>query len=360
MDKENRTPQEDLFKAEEKIKSPGGSRLTMWVLISIGILVILGIFTISPYMVKGTEKAVTIRIPKGATITHVKDTLTKYYGEEYTGRVLKLLKLGGFKPEERYGAYDLPSGTSAFAAMRKLSRGGQSPVRLTINGFRSIPFLAERISAKMDFSADDFIKAATDSAFLAKYGLNRENALALFVDDTYEAYWTSTPEEVLKKFGENYQNLWSEGRVEDAKDLGLEPAEMMVLASIVDDETNQDREKGRIGRLYVNRLESNMKLQADPTVKFALQDFAIRRVTKDHLKVDSPYNTYMYAGLPPGPLRTTSRKTVTSILQSKPSTDLYMCAREDFSGNHNFAATYDEHLENAKRYQAALDERGIK
>ena len=341
-------------------KRHGGSLLTLWVLIGIGIMVILGIITITPYMVKGTEKAATIRIPKEATIDHVRDTLTKYYGEDYTGRVLKLLTLGGFKPEERYGAYDLPKGTSAFAAMRKLSRGAQSPVRLTINGFRSLPYLAERMSVKMDFSEEEFIKAATDPAFLAKYGLTPESSLALFVDDTYEAYWTSTPREVLEKIGTNYQNLWNEGRVEMAKDLGLKPVEMMILASIVDEETNQDREKGRIGRLYVNRLDNGMKLQADPTVKFALQDFTIRRVTKDHLKVDSPYNTYMYAGLPPGPLRTTSRKTVTAILQSAPSNDLYMCARPDFSGNHNFAATYEEHLENAKNYQQALDERGIK
>ena len=343
-----------------KAHPTGGNRVALWVLISIGILVILGIFTITPYMVSGSEKAATIRIPKEATLDNVKDTLTKYYGEEYSGKVMKLLQLGGFDPKERYGAYDLPEGASAFATMRKISRGGQSPVRLTINGFRSLPYLAERISAKMDFSEDDFIKAATDSTFLAKYGLNKENALALFLDDTYEVYWSSTPQEVLEKIGENYKNFWSEGKVDDAEDLGLTPAEMMILASIVDEETNQDLEKGRIGRLYINRLDVNMKLQADPSVRFALQDFTIKRVTNEHLKFDSPYNTYMYAGLPPGPLRTTSRKTVNSILQSKPSQDLFMCAREDFSGFHNFSTTYEEHLENAQRYQKALDERGIK
>lgn len=334
--------------------------ISFWVLVSIGILVILGIFTITPYMVKGTEKAETIRIPKEATIEHVRDTLTKYYGEDYSGKVIKLLKLGGFNPDERYGAYDLPKGTSAFAAMRKLSRGAQSPVRLTINGFRSLPFLAERMSVKMNFTADEFMKAATDPEFLEQYGLDPESALAFFVDDTYEVYWNSTPHEVLEKIGANYNNLWSEGRVTDAENLGLTPKEMMILASIVDEETNQDREKGRIGRLYVNRLDNGMKLQADPTVKFALQDFTIRRITNEHLKTESPYNTYKYQGLPPGPLRTTSRKTVTEILQSKPSNELYMCARPDFSGNHNFAATYEEHLENAKRYQQALDDRGIK
>lgn len=361
MDTEKKHTEKEEMKKDKKAKrASGGSRLTLWLLVSIGILVIVGIIAITPYMVKGSHYAATIRIPKNATITNVKDTLTKYYGEDYTGKVMKLLKLGNFKPEERYGAYDFPEGTSAFAVMRKLTRGGQSPVRLTINGFRSIPFLAERISAKMDFSTEDFIKAATDSTFLAQYGLNKDNALALFVDDTYEVYWTSSPEEVLKKIGENYQNLWSEVRVEDAKDLGLKPVDVMIIASIVDDETNQDREKGRIGRLYINRLDTNMKLQADPTVRFALQDFTIKRVTEEHLKFDSPYNTYKYAGLPPGPLRTTSRKTVTSILQSQPSNDLYMCAREDFSGHHNFAPTYEEHLKNAKRYQAALDERGIK
>ncbi|MDE6028396.1 MAG: endolytic transglycosylase MltG, partial [Muribaculaceae bacterium] len=130
--------------------------------------------------------------------------------------------------------------------------------------------------------------------------------------------------------------------------------------SIVDEETNAKEEKGAIGRLYINRLKKGMKLQADPTVRFALNDFTIRRVKGEHLKADSPYNTYRYPGLPPGPIRTTGKTTIDLLLDSAPNDYLFMCAKEDFSGTHNFASTYAEHQENARKYQKALDVRGIK
>lgn len=335
-------------------------RITFWILVIMAIIIVAGMLTISSYMVQGSDRDVTIRIPRDATMDNVTDTLNKYFSEDYTKKVEKLLLISGFDPKERHGSYLLPKGATPFATMRKISRGSQTPIRLTVNGFRTLDYLAERISKKMEFTPGEFLKAARDPQFLAQYGLTPEQALSLFLDDTYEVYWTASPQEVLQKIGDNYNAFWSEGRKKQAADLDVTPAEMMILASIVDDETNQVLEKGRIGRLYLNRLDKGMKLQADPTVKFALNDMTLRRITVDHLKVDSPYNTYMYAGLPPGPLRTTSRKTLTEILNSPPSSDLYMCAREDFSGFHNFAADYDQHLDNARRYQDELDKRGIK
>lgn len=338
-----------------------GHKILLWLLISVALLVGLGMLTIAPYMMEGSEHDVTVRIPKNATMENVEDTLRKYFPERYADKVTRLMNLYGFKPESRHGLYELPKGATPFATMRKLSRGGQNPVRLTINGFRSLPYLSERMALKMEFSADDFYKAATDSAYLAKYGLTPEQALSLFMEDTYEVYWTYTPNEVLDKIGQNYLAYWHPGRREVAEDeLRLTPAEVMTVASIVDEETNQVLEKGRIGRLYVNRLDKSMPLQADPTVRFALNDYSIQRVTNAHTRFNSPYNTYIIKGLPPGPIRTTSRQTLDEILRSQPSTDLYMCARPDFSGFHNFASTYDEHLANARRYQEALDERGIK
>lgn len=344
---------------EEK-KLHHGSRNTLWVLVVLVCLIGGGFLVIAPYMMMGSDSDVTFRIPANASIQNIEDTLSKYYDSRYTGKVMNLLRLQNFNPAERHGSYKLPKGATPFATMRKLTRGGQNPVHITINGFRSLPYLAERLSLKMEFSPEEFLKAANDSTFLAQYGLTPKQALALFMDDTYEVYWSATPEEVLKKIGDNYKDYWAEGRVKLAEDMGVTPAEMMTLASIVDDETNQELEKGRIGRLYLNRLDCNMKLQADPTVRYALQDFTIRRVTNEHTKVDSPYNTYMYLGLPPGPLRTTSRNTVSAILNSEPSSDLFMCARPDGSGFHNFAANYEQHLENAKSYHDHLDERGIK
>lgn len=325
------------------------------------VLICAGMLAIAPYMMKHSESDVTFRIPRGATMQNVTDTLDKYFPEGYRDKVVKLLGIFGFDPAQRNGMYTLPKGATPFATTKKLARGAQSPVRLTINGFRTLPYLAERMGLKMEFPAEEFLKAATDSAYLAQYGLKPSQALSLFLEDTYDVYWNASPREVLDKIGANYKAYWNEGREEIAVDeFHLSPAEMMTLASIVDEETNQILEKGKIGRLYANRLDKGMKLQADPSVRYALGDYTIRRVTADHLKVDSPYNTYRNDGLPPGPLRTTSRKTLDEILRSEPSTYLFMCARPDFSGFHNFASTYDEHLENAHAYQAALDERGIK
>lgn len=353
-------------KQVEKIRNRRPSRhsgtgVLLWILIALAVLICAGMLTIAPYMMNGSEADVTVRIPRNATMQNVTDTLNKYYPEGYAKKVVNLLTIYGFEPTERHGLYVLPKGATPFATMRKLSRGAQTPVRLTINGFRSLPYLSERMARKMEFSSDDFMKALNDSAYLAKYDLKPGQALALFLEDTYDVYWTATPYEVLDKIGQNYTTFWTSGKKEVARDeLDLSPAEMMILASIVDEETNQVLEKGRIGRLYVNRLDKGMKLQADPTVKFALGKFELQRITGEHLQTDSPYNTYRVTGLPPGPIRTTSRRTLEEILQSKPSADIYMCARPDFSGFHNFAATYDEHLQNARRYQEALNERGIK
>lgn len=345
---------------KNKRKLHHGSRLTLWILLSVAVLIATGLITIAPFMVNGSSRDVTFRIPHGASMDNVKDTLDKYFDEDYSRKVMRLMQLYGFKPEERHGLYELPKGATPFATMRKLARGSQTPVRLTINGFRSLPYLAQRMGLKMEFSPEEFLKAATDSAYLTKYGLTPEQALSLFLEDSYDVYWTATPEEVLDKIGNNYLGFWSEGKREVAEGLDLTPAEMMTIASIVDEETNQKLEKGRIGRLYINRLDKDMKLQADPTVRFALNDFTIKRVTQEHLNVDSPYNTYRHAGLPPGPIRTTSRATLQAILDSQPSEDLFMCARPDFSGFHNFSSNYEDHVKNALLYQHALDERGIK
>lgn len=346
--------------AKNKKQLHHGSRLTMWILLSVAVVIVLGLVTIAPYMMKKSEADVTIRIPANATEQQVKDTLDKYYPEDYARKVMHLMNLYGFDPASRHGLYIIPKGATPFATSRKIARGGQDQIEIRFNAFRSVDYIAERLANKMEFSKEEFLAKAKDPEYLSKYGLNPDNALALFLDDSYYVYWSATPEEVLDKIGENYRNFWNEGRLELAQINGLTPAELMIVASIVDDETNQADEKGRIGRLYINRLDKEMPLQADPTLKFALGDFALRRILNEHKSVDSPYNTYKYKGLPPGPLRTTSRTTVNSILQSDPSTDIFMCARPDGSGYHNFASTYEEHLKNASEYHDYLDEKGIR
>lgn len=332
----------------------------LFLLLGLTVCITVFLAVLYPAIMVGSPQEANIKIPEGATTETVRDSMEKYLGKDYTSKVMRLVKLRRTDFSKRTGAYTLAKGTNALGAMRKLTSGAQTPVRITINGFRSMPLLINRVSRKMGFAEDSLRNALNDRELLAEYGLTPENAMALFVDDTYEVYWNTSARDLVRKVGDNYKFLWSEGRVRKAAELGLTPADVMIIASIVDEETNKEAEKGTIGRLYINRLHNNMRLQADPTVRFALGDFTIQRITKADLQKDSPYNTYLHAGLPPGPIRTTSAATVLSVLDSKPNNYLYMCAREDFSGRHNFAATYDEHLANAVRYQAALDELGIK
>lgn len=346
----------DLRQASDSLSGRRFRMVALWLLAAV---VILGCVSMLPMMVSGADRDAVIRIPADATEKNLADSLTRYLGEAYSDKVMKLVRMRKINIKERHGAYMIPKGTSPFRAMRKLGRGAQQPVRLTINGFRSLDTMAERIAARLDSNKEELLKAFTDEKNLAPYGLTSAQAPALFLDDTYEVYWTATPEELMKKIGENYLNVWNDERRKKAEALGLSPADVATIASITDEETTKKDEKGRIGRLYINRLNKGMRLQADPTVRFAAGDFTIRRVRKEHLNVESPYNTYRHAGLPPGPIRTTGVETIDLILDSKPSDDLYMCAREDFSGYHNFASEYGEHMQNALRYQHALDTRGI-
>lgn len=338
---------------------PGRRRVWGWIAGAVALAAVVCAIVIAPYFLSGTASAAIIKIPREATSASVNDSLAKYFGADYASRTSRVFRTLVKDPASRYGAYDIPEGTSPAAAARILARGMQTQYTLTINGVREFRPFADRIAAKFDFSGDELRAALDDSELMQSYGLTTEQAPALFLNDTYYLYWTDTPRQIIEKVGANYRRVWNEERTAKAKALGLTPAEVMVIASIVDEESNQISEKGRIGRLYINRLNSHMRLQADPTVRYALHDFTIKRVTGAHLQAPGPYNTYRVYGLPPGPIRTTSVPTIDAILNSEPSTDLYMCAREDFSGFHNFASDYETHMANARRYQKALDRLGI-
>lgn len=323
------------------------------------LILILAVVCALPLLFGFASNDATIRIPANATSAQLRDSIAKYLGDSYADKTMRFVRVFGTEFHDRHGAYLIEKGTLSFSAARKLMRGGQHPVRLTINGFRKESTLIEKVSAKFDFSADSLEKALASPQFLRESGHTRRQAMVIFVDDTYDFYWSDSPRHVVDVLRKNYEKLWNDERRGKAAALGLSADEIMIVASIVDEETNKQDEKGRIGRLYINRLKRGMKLQADPTVRFALDDFTIKRVTANHLKVNSPYNTYRYAGLPPGPIRTTSVRTIDAILDSSPSDDIYMCAKEDFSGYHNFASDYAGHQVNARRYQQQLDRQGI-
>ena len=299
-----------------------------------------------------------VRIPSDASKEQLRDSISKYLGEPYAKKVSRLVGLRGTDLRSRHGAYLIEAGMSPLDAARRLTSGPQEPLTITINGFRLLPVLEEKVAARFDFTQDSIASVLADAGTLKEYGLTPEQALSLFINDSYQFFWNASPAEVVKKVGAHYDEVWTTERKAKAKALGLSPADVMTLASIVDEESSKLDEKGAIGRLYINRLQRGMKLQADPTVRYAGGDFSVKRI-KNPNSVESPYNTYIHMGLPPGPIRTTSVETIDAILDSKPHDYIYMCAKEDFSGYHNFASTYAEHQANARRYKRELDRRGI-
>ncbi len=258
----------------------------------------------------------------------------------------------------RTGRYEVLPSDCAVTLYRKLRNGTQAPLMLVVPEVRTADRLAALLSQRLMPDSLDFVNALTDSATCATYGQQPTTMLCLFVPNSYEVYWDISVEQLLARMQRESEAFWAE-RQALADTIGMTRTEVMTLASIIDEETANDAEKPLIAGMYINRLRIGMPLQADPTVKFALQDFTIRRIRKKMLEVDSPYNTYKYAGLPPGPIRIASVAAIDAVLHYVRHDYIYMCAKEDFSGTHRFAATYSEHQQNAARYAKALNARGI-
>lgn len=258
------------------------------------------------------------------------------------------------------GAYRLTPGMTARQIVNILSRRIETPVRLTFNNVRLKEDLAGRIARYLMTDSTQIIDMLNDSVVCRNYGTTPENIGSLFLPDTYEVYWTITPQDLLARMYREYRSFWTPARLAKAQALGISPEEVSIIASIAEEETRDRQERGIVARLYWNRLQRGMPLQADPTVKYALGDFTLRRILERHLDTESPYNTYRHAGLPPGPIRIAEKATIDAFLDSKPHPFLYMCAKEDFSGRHNFARTLTEHNRNAARYHQALRRLNIK
>ena len=261
----------------------------------------------------------------------------------------------------RTGRYAVEPGQGFLTTYRNLRRGYQSPVNLTIPSVRTLSRLAGVLSHKLMLDSTTMATAFYDSAFAAQYGYSIATLPSLFIPNTYEVYWDTPLEMFMERMQRENTRFWvQEGRNEAAQALGMTHEEVATLASIVEEETANNGEKPRVAGLYRNRLLKGIPLQADPTVKFAMQNDTLRRIRNEHLRTVSPYNTYLIKGLPPGPIRIPSIVGIDAVLHAERHNFLYMCAKEDFSGTHNFAVTYAEHLQNARRYQRALNERGIR
>lgn len=271
----------------------------------------------------------------------------------------ELMARGGRQGEARIvpGHYTVTASNSSRYVARMLRNGWQSPVNLVLSGsMRLKRGIAGKISRQMMMDTTAVLDALRDSALLAGYGFTTENVFALFMPDTYQVYWTDSMKTVLDRQKAAYDAFWTDANKAKAKAQGLTQMEVSVVASIVRGESNYVPEYPLIAGVYLNRLHRGMKLQADPTIAFCY-DYTLNRILKKHLKVDSPYNTYMHYGLPPAPICVPGRDAMDAVLNPQGGDDLYFCASPDFNGTHLFAATYQEHLKNARAFQKALNER---
>lgn len=255
------------------------------------------------------------------------------------------------------GAYKFDAGTSALEVARRLTRHQQTAVKLSFNNIRLKEQWAGKVAQKLLCDSTQLMQAMLDPTFLEEAETDEANVISIFLPDTYEVFWNTPAPELMRRMLKEYRKFWSEARVQKAESWGLTPQEVSVLASIAEEETQNRSERGKVAMLYWNRLQFDMPLQADPTVKYALGDFGLKRILNKHLEVESPYNTYRHAGLPPGPIRMAEKATIDSILNAHIHPYLYMCAKPDFSGTHNFATTLSQHLRNAAAYHQALDRR---
>lgn len=255
------------------------------------------------------------------------------------------------------GAYLLKPEANALMVARMITRHQQTPIRISFNNIRLKEQWAGRVASKLLCDSVQLMQAMLDPAFLQEAETDEENVIGILLPDTYEVYWNTTPQELMQRMLKEYRKFWNEARVQKAEGWDLTPQEVSILASIAEEETANRAERGKVAMLYWNRLQLGMPLQADPTVKYALGDFGLKRILNAHLQVESPYNTYRHQGLPPGPIRMPEKATIDSILNAHIHPYLYMCAKPDFSGTHNFATTLSEHLRNAAAYHRALDAR---
>ena len=294
-------------------------------------------------------------IRTGATYNDVKNDLLQ---QKIIGSSLWFDKVAKYVHYERAikpGKYKITSGMSVVSLVRMLKAGKQVPVNLVIIKIRTKEDLARKIGNEFECDSLSVINFLNNNDSLSKYDLDTNTVMSAIIPNTYSMVWNNTPSRIFKKLYSEEEKFWNDDRKQKADRLHLSKKEIYVLASIVEEETTKDSDKGKIASVYVNRMRTGMKLAADPTVKFAMRDFGLKRIYFKYLGFQSSYNTYLHPGLPPGPICTPSVKTIDAVLNMQQTDYLYFVAKPDFSGYSNFTSDYNEHMKNAKAYQLALD-----
>jgi UPF0755 protein len=312
----------------------------------------------SPNVVMEAEEGF-FHIPTGSDLKAVTDLL------QQKGMILNRASFEWVAKQKQYelnvkpGRYRLTSGMSNNGLIDLLRSGKQVPLMVTFNNIRLKEELAGRIARQIEADSTALVRLLYDPSFAKKYGLTSETLPTLFIPNTYEFWWNTSAEQFVERMAKEYKAFWTEERKAKAKRIGLGQSEVSILASIVQKETNMRDEQPTVAGVYLNRLKKGMLLQADPTLVFANRDFEARRVLNRHKEIDSPYNTYRYKGLPPGPICLPDPRTIDAVLNAETHSYLYFCAKADGSGYHSFATTYNEHLRNAREFQRELNRRKV-
>jgi len=304
-------------------------------------------------------KTFYLYIPTSANFTDIVDSLTKHNILINKDNFIWLAEKKNYK-KIRPGRYEITDGMSNNQLINMLRAGLQKPLKLTFNNIRTKEELAGKVSKTLEFDSLALITLLNNKQFLKPYGFTPETVIAMFIPNTYEFYWNTSPENFFKKMNKEYKKFWNADRLAKAKKMNMTPVEVSTLASIVQaEQSRHNDEKAKVAGLYINRLKKGMLLQSDPTVVYAIGDFSIRRVLNKDKEIDSPYNTYKYKGLPPAPINLPEISSIDAVLNYEKHPYIYMCAKEDFSGYHNFSKTISQHNIYAKRYQKALNRKKI-
>ncbi len=301
-----------------------------------------------------------IHIPNGTNFNQLKAIL------QQSGVIKDMVSFEWVAQKKDYpekiigGRYKLVDRMSNNRLVNLLRSGRQEPLNLTFNNIRKLEQLASVVSLKLMLDSAALMDLLNDKDYISELGFRPNTLPSLFIPNTYQIYWNTDAKSFIERMKREYDSFWTDEKIKKAEAKGLSPTQVSVLASIVDEETQKADEKPTVAGLYLNRLNIGMRLQADPTLKYALGDFTIKRLLNEDKNIESPYNTYKYAGLPPGPIRIPSITGLNAVLNAEPHNYLYMCAKEDFSGYHNFSKTLAQHNLNAARYRIELNKRGIR
>jgi UPF0755 protein len=305
-----------------------------------------------------TEQAL-LYIPTGTGFDGVLEALEEQGIIEDPKSFIWVARKKEYDKNVKPGRYKIKNGLSNNELVNMLRSGNQDPVMVVFNNVRSIAKLAGRVSGYLEGDSVTFSSYLTDPELPAQYGFTNETFSSMFIPNTYEFFWTTTPEEFVVRMNREYEKFWEGKRDRQAEELGMTRTEVVTLASIVDEETLFDEENSTVAGVYLNRLKKRIPLQADPTLKFALGDFSRQRILNGDKQIDSPYNTYKYRGLPPGPISIPSVSAIDGVLNYKKHNYLFFCAKSDFSGYHVFSQTLAQHNQNAREYQRALNRNHI-